>query len=246
MLSSLRQLLFAAAAAASTAPAQQPQNHDWPVYLGDKATTHYPTLKQINKENVGRLREVWNHDTGEKGELQSNGLAIGGVLYTATTNRKVLALDAATGQHRWTFDPAELRPGNQGRRQRGVTYWASGSDRRIFTGAGPYLYAVNAANGKIIRSFGTEGSSRRGDRDARRTGAEPDRQHARHDLQRHVHRGRQHQWPGGDSRLRRAHRALAVDLSSDSAARRIRLSFLAARGVQDRGRRVQLVRPFAR
>lgn len=134
------------------------QNHDWPVYLGDKATTHYSTLNQINKENVVRLREAWTFDTGEKGEFQSNGLVIGGVLYTATTSRKVLALDAVTGKLRWSFDPAELRPGNQGRRQRGVTYWESGNDKRIFTGAGPYLYALNATNGKIIRSFGKDGS----------------------------------------------------------------------------------------
>lgn len=148
--------LFACAAALSLGA--RAQQHDWPVYLGDKATTHYSTLNQINKENVSRLREVWNHDTGEKGEFQSNGIVIGGVLYTATTGRKVLALDAATGKHLWTFDPAELRPGNQGRRQRGVTYWESGNDKRIFTGAGPYLYALNATTGKIIRSFGKEGS----------------------------------------------------------------------------------------
>jgi len=154
MSTSLR--LFVCAAALSLGA--RAQSHDWPVYLGDKATTHYSTLNQINKENVARLREVWTFDTGEKGEFQSNGLVIGGVLYTATTSRKVLALDAVTGKHRWTFDPAELRPGNQGRRQRGVTYWESGNDKRIFTGAGPYLYALNATNGKIIRAFGKDGS----------------------------------------------------------------------------------------
>ena len=138
-----------------SAPAQR---HDWPVYLGDKATTHYSTLDQINKQNVSRLREVWRYDTGEVGEFQSNGLVIDGLLYTATTRRKVLALNAATGKHIWTFDPAELRPGNQGRRQRGVTYWASGNDKRIFTGAGAYLYSLDATNGKPIRSFGREGS----------------------------------------------------------------------------------------
>ncbi|MBL8291688.1 MAG: hypothetical protein JNN08_07625, partial [Bryobacterales bacterium] len=49
-------LLVCAAALSLGAHAQ---NHDWPVYLGDKATTHYSTLRQINKENVSRLREVW-------------------------------------------------------------------------------------------------------------------------------------------------------------------------------------------
>jgi quinoprotein glucose dehydrogenase len=144
--------------AAVLLPAAAAQSHDWPVYLGDKATTHYSTLSQINKENVSGLREVWNYDTGEKGEFQSNGLVIGGVLYTATTSRKVLALNAVTGKQIWMFDPAELRPGNLGRRQRGVTYWASGDDKRILTGAGAHLYALNATTGKIIPAFGNNGS----------------------------------------------------------------------------------------
>jgi quinoprotein glucose dehydrogenase len=131
---------------------------DWPVYLGDKGTTHYSTLDQINKDNVARLKVAWTYDTGDVGEFQSNALVIDGVLYTASPNRKVIALNAATGKEIWTFDPTTERPGDPGRRQRGLTYWASGEDRRIFTGVGPYLYALNAATGKLIRSFGQNGS----------------------------------------------------------------------------------------
>src|SRR5687768_3236745 len=152
-------VLFAASPqAGGQHPSARPNDQDWPVYLGDKAATHYSTLNQVNKENVSRLRAAWSHDTGDRGEFQSNGLIIGGVLYTASSSRKVIALNAATGKHIWTFDPAEVRPGNQGRRQRGVVYWASGSDRRILTGSGTYLYALNADTGKLIRSFGRNGS----------------------------------------------------------------------------------------
>ncbi|MBM3740454.1 MAG: c-type cytochrome [Acidobacteria bacterium] len=144
--------------ASSAVYGQARRNQDWPVYLGDKATSHYSTLDQINKSNVARLRQAWIIDTGEKGEFQSNGLVINGVLYTATTSRRVLALDAKTGKQHWAWDPAEERPGNQGRRQRGLVYWANGNDRRIFTGAGTYLYALNAGTGKLVREFGTRGS----------------------------------------------------------------------------------------
>ena len=146
--------LFGQAPSASGAPA----SHDWPVYLGDKASTQYSALDQINKQNVSRLKVAWTYDTADEGEFQSNGIVIDGVLYTASPNRKIIALNAATGAEIWTFDPASERPGNQGRRQRGVTYWASGNDRRIFTGAGPYLYALNAATGKLIPGFGQNGS----------------------------------------------------------------------------------------
>jgi quinoprotein glucose dehydrogenase len=135
-----------------------PAGQDWPVYLGDKASTQYSALDQINKQNVSRLAVAWTYHTGDEGEFQSNGLVIDGVLYTASPSRKIIALNAATGVEIWTFDPASERPGNPGRRQRGVTYWASGDDRRIFTGAGPYLYALNAATGKLIPGFGDNGS----------------------------------------------------------------------------------------
>ena len=133
-------------------------DHDWPVYLGDKAATHYTTLDQINKENVSRLEVAWTFDTGDKGEFQSNGLVIDGVLYTASPSRKVFALNAATGGRIWVFDPTSKRPGNPGSRQRGVVYWADGDDRRILTGAGTYLYALNAATGKLVDGFGEDGS----------------------------------------------------------------------------------------
>ena len=120
-------------------------------------------------------RGRWNYDTGAVGEFQSNGLVIDGVLYTATTRRKVLALNAATGKHIWTFDPAELRPGNQGRRQRGVIYWASGNDKRIFTGAGAYLYALDADERKAYPKLweGRLDPSRRGIETHGGTAADP-------------------------------------------------------------------------
>ncbi len=151
-------LVFVLLTGCSVALGQARRNQDWAVYLGDKATTHYSPLDQVNKSNVARLAAAWTFDTGDKGEFQSNGLVVGGVLYTASPSRKVFALDAATGKRNWMFDPAEQRPGNQGRRQRGLVYWASGNDRRILTGAGTYLYALNASTGKLIPTFGKNGS----------------------------------------------------------------------------------------
>ncbi len=133
-------------------------NRDWPVYLGSNGRTLYSTLDQINKSNVARLGVAWSYDTGDRGEFQANSLIIKGVLYTASPTRKVIALNAATGKEIWRFDPTTVRPGGAAKRQRGLVYWESGDDRRIFTGAGPYLYALHAKTGRLIRSFGRNGS----------------------------------------------------------------------------------------
>ena len=92
-------------------PAFAAENTDWSVYLGDKQRSLYSPLAQITRANVDRLAVAWTYDTGEKGEYQANNLIIGGVLYTATPSRRVIALDAATGRERWIWDPAQTPAG---------------------------------------------------------------------------------------------------------------------------------------
>jgi quinoprotein glucose dehydrogenase len=131
---------------------------DWPVYLGDKASTQYSPLDQIHKGNVARLQVAWTYDTGDQGEFQSNNLIIDGVLYTASPSRNVMALNAATGEELWRFDPRTEHDGNISGRQRGLVYWEDGGEQRLFTAAATWLYALDPRTGRPIRSFGENGS----------------------------------------------------------------------------------------
>lgn len=146
------------AAHTASTPATFGAGADWRTYLGDKATTHYSRLDQINVGNVSKLQVAWTFDTGDKGEFQTNNLIIDGVLYTASPSRKLIALDAANGGEIWRFDPLTERSDLVGNRQRGLASWENGDDRRIFTSAGTWLYAVNARSGEVIRTFGDNGS----------------------------------------------------------------------------------------
>lgn len=126
-------------------------------YGGDAAQEHYSPLSQINRSNVRRLKVAWKYDTGERRSgyyaLETSPLVINGVLYGLTPSEKVFALNAATGKHLWTFDSG-IR-GTQP--DRGLSYWASGSDRRIFAGVMNFVYALNADTGKAIPTFGENG-----------------------------------------------------------------------------------------
>jgi quinoprotein glucose dehydrogenase len=133
---------------------------DWPAAGGNTAFTHYSPLKQINRGNVSRLQIAWKFDTGDafKGsELQCNPLVIGGVLYATTPKLRVIALDAATGELIWSFDPHEGRGVRNKVRNRGLMYWSGGGVRRLYFGAGHDLVALDAATGKPAAEFGTEG-----------------------------------------------------------------------------------------
>lgn len=129
------------------------QHQDWPAYGGAPENNHHSKLAQINRENVKRLSVAWSFDTQEEGGLQTSPIIVEGVLYGITPTQRVFALDAATGTLLWTFD--SRIPGTQP--DRGLAYWAEGHDRRILVGVMNFVYALEAANGKPIPSFGSGG-----------------------------------------------------------------------------------------
>jgi len=134
--------VFLSFTAVVVSAASAPPNTDWPTYLGDKQRSLYSPLSQIHRANVAQLQVAWTYDTGEKGEYQANNLVVGGVLYTPTQSRRVIALDAATGRELWKWDPATTPAGTGGRRQRGLVYWQNdtGGEARLFTAVGKFLF----------------------------------------------------------------------------------------------------------
>ncbi|HTP68033.1 MAG TPA: PQQ-binding-like beta-propeller repeat protein [Dongiaceae bacterium] len=129
------------------------QQVDWPVYGGSAASTHYSSLSQIKRGNVRNLQVAWSFDTGEEGGLQTNPIVVNGVLYGLTPSQKIFALDAATGKLLWKFDPGvhTTQP------NRGLAYWSDGHDVRLLVGVLNSVYALNAATGQPIPTFGRNG-----------------------------------------------------------------------------------------
>ncbi len=134
---------------------------NWPAYLGDNHNNHYSSLSQINKENIQNLQVVWEYkttdsDSLDKGQMQCNPIVIDGVLYGSSPKLKIFAIDAATGKKSWEFDPSGIGKISV-KAHRGVMYWESGDDKRIFFTAGAYLFALDAETGLPVQSFGDSG-----------------------------------------------------------------------------------------
>ena len=101
-----------------------------------------------------QLKQAWIYDSGETGGLQTQPIVVDGVLYGVTPTHKTFALRAATGEHLWTFDSGIKAQGAN----RGVMYWTDGAgDRRIYAAVTRYVYALDAATGKPIATFGDGG-----------------------------------------------------------------------------------------
>lgn len=145
----------ASGGAASPAPKapDKTANHDWQVYGGTLDNNRFSPLSQINRKNVKRLQVAWTFDTEESGGLQTSPIVVDGVLYGLSPSQKVFALNAATGKLLWKFDSG-IR-GTQP--DRGLAYWSDGKNSRIMVGVMNFVYALDAATGKAIPSFGKDG-----------------------------------------------------------------------------------------
>jgi quinoprotein glucose dehydrogenase len=89
--------------------------------------------------------------------MECNPIVEHGILYATTPKLRLIALDAATGKLRWSFDPNQGEKVVSKRRNRGVAYWEEGNDRRVLFVARQYLYAIDAMRGSPISSFGDSG-----------------------------------------------------------------------------------------
>lgn len=177
----MRLIAFALCTASIAAPlgelsAQQDGSKlvEWPTYGGDAGGMKYSRLNDINRDNVAGLQRVWSWATGDlpipqtdstaasrPGTFQATPLMIRDTLYLPTPLNRVVALDANTGRELWRFDPrayAAGQPSNgTGFVHRGVASWTDGKERRIFLNSRWKLFALDAATGKPIASFGNSG-----------------------------------------------------------------------------------------
>jgi quinoprotein glucose dehydrogenase len=141
-------------------PVDDTAYHTWSTYLGDFGRNQYATLDQIDTSNVSQLEVAWTYRTGDatdRTQIQCNPIVVDGVLYGTSPKLKAFALDAATGAEQWTFDPFADAEGS-GRVNRGLAYWSDGDAARLFYAAGSNLYALDAATGRRVDSFGEGGS----------------------------------------------------------------------------------------
>ena len=136
---------------------------DWSQYLGHTSSSQYSSLDQITKGNVTQLEVAWEHVTGDSAQYQANNLVIDGVVYTPTPGHKLTALNGATGETLWIFDPDSVAISEPWRSPRGLMYWNGGEDQWIFISKGPRLYAVEAKTGASVSSFGEGGFIHMGD-----------------------------------------------------------------------------------
>ncbi|WGF86713.1 glucose/quinate/shikimate family membrane-bound PQQ-dependent dehydrogenase [Marinivivus vitaminiproducens] len=148
---------------------------EWHAYGRTGYGQRYSPLDQINRQNVAQLEVAWTYHTGdirrpidpEETTYEVTPLKVDDTLYLCTPYNLVIALDAETGEERWTFDPqVPIDTMRQHQTCRGVSYHraenaepgAACTQRVFMPTADARLIALDAETGAICPSFGDNGT----------------------------------------------------------------------------------------
>jgi PQQ-dependent dehydrogenase (methanol/ethanol family) len=112
--------LVLALIAIAASQAQRPVDHarltgaegdtgNWLMYGRTYDDHRFSPLTQINEQTIARLSLLWSRELGTTRGLEATPLVDNGVIYTTGSWSVVYALDAKTGNVRWTYDPAVPR-----------------------------------------------------------------------------------------------------------------------------------------
>jgi quinoprotein glucose dehydrogenase len=147
---------------------------EWRHYSGDTTGGKYSPLAQINKDNVHELRVAWRWPFADRAlqegdpllrttRTEETPLMVNGVVYMVTGLGLVAALDPATGQQRWVYDPQGYKAGKHPQAafvRRGLAYWTDGSQERLLAGTeDAYLVSIDARTGLPDPRFGDRGKA---------------------------------------------------------------------------------------
>jgi quinohemoprotein ethanol dehydrogenase len=129
---------------------------DWLSHGRTYGEQRYSPLDQIDESNVGELGLAWSYDLASDHGVEATPLVADGVMYVSAPWSIVHALDAATGERLWAFDPEVPRSHARkiccGFVNRGVALW----NDRVFVGTlDGRLIAIDRAKGTEVWSTST-------------------------------------------------------------------------------------------
>lgn len=153
-----------------------PSGPVWDGFHGQLNAQKYSPLTQINADNADQLELAWEYHTGDvsdgTGDLPATVWSATPVyanetLYIGTPFYRIIALDPATGEEKWTFNTnSTLKALTQpALKNRGVAYWEADNPNEgepcqkiVYLGTmDARLFAVDADTGKQCQNFANGG-----------------------------------------------------------------------------------------
>ena len=127
---------------------RNPAPDDWLTYRRTYDGWGYSPLDQITADNVSTLEPVWSLSTGVTEGHEAPPMVNDGMMFIATPQNQVIAVDARTGELQWRYrrrPPAGLQQIHP--TSRGVGLW---DDKVYMATTDAFVVALDAVSGDIV------------------------------------------------------------------------------------------------
>src|SRR6185436_8719160 len=81
----------------------KPSPSDWLSWRRTLDSQGYSPLKEIDRNNVSKLRMVWTRGLGTTGNAESTPLVYNGTMYLPAPGDYIQAIDGKTGDLKWEY-----------------------------------------------------------------------------------------------------------------------------------------------
>ena len=130
---------------------------NWPRSHGSNNSNRFSDLNIINKNNIQKLEIAWIYNSKDINEskfqfdVQCNPIIVNGKIYSPTVGGYIVSIDGYTGKELWRSEKFKDDVA-----RRGIIYWEGNSSikSRIYFSNSTQLVALNADDGKLVKSFG--------------------------------------------------------------------------------------------
>jgi len=124
----------------------KPDPGDWLMWRRTLDSWGYSPLDQINRNNVGQLKQVWSHEMGP-GRAEATPLVHSGMMFIPNGGDFIQAVDARTGESIWEYKRKLPQGVGAGGSNRAIGIWGT---TIIDASADNQMYAIDARTGALV------------------------------------------------------------------------------------------------
>jgi len=142
--------------------ADESRTEDWLAYGRTHSEQRFSPLTDVNRDTISRFGVAWYMDLPSDVGLVSTPLVVDGILYFTGTMNVIRAVDAATGELFWEYDPDVAGHIGKARQvgwvhNRGISFYKGKIFAATWDGR---LFALDAGSGELVWSTRTFDASK--------------------------------------------------------------------------------------
>ena len=152
-------------------PNEYEVSNSWFRSHGNNFSTRFSSIDIINLKNVNKMKLAWVYEPNKDGDyipnVQANPIYFDGLIYTPNSQNQIVSINPNDGSEKWVFDVEDGIAAKRGliifdpKKNQSLLTAAAQKQHRpriFFTNNRNKLFCLDAYTGKLIKTFGKNGT----------------------------------------------------------------------------------------